>query len=76
MGKHFVLFFFSDMVFLANLVLNFYSGIYITTTFLLVNVFLMQNMKKKPIEIPVSLFFFHDIGPTLAQILPQRQHPL
>ena len=24
---------------------------------------------------PVSLFF-HNIGPNLAQILPQRQHPL
>ena len=34
------------MVFLANLVFNFHSGIYITTTFLLVNVHLMQNMKK------------------------------
>ena len=46
------------MVFLANLVFNFHSGIYITTTFLLVNVHLMQNMKKKNIEIAVSLFFF------------------
>ena len=59
MGKHFVLIFFRYGVsFLANLVFNFYSGIYIATTFLLVNVCLMQNMKKKPIEIPVSLFFF------------------
>ena len=46
------------MVLLGNLVFNFQSGISITTTFLIVNVYLMQNMKKKPIEIPVSLFFF------------------
>ena len=46
------------MVFLVNLVFNFYSDIYTTTTFLLVNVYLMQNMKKNPIEIPVSLFFW------------------
>ena len=31
--------------------------------------------KKNPIEIPVPLFF-HNIGPTLAQIFPQRPHPL
>ena len=55
------------MVFLANLAFNFHSGIYITTTFLLVNVYLMQNMIKNPIEIPFSLFF-HNIGLTLAQI--------
>ena len=56
------------MVILANLVFNFYSGIYITTTFLLVNVYLMQNMKK-PIEIPVSLFFSQHwtyFGPNFA----------
>ena len=34
------------MVFLANLVFNFHSGIYIATTLLLVNVYLTQNMKK------------------------------
>ena len=44
------------MVLLANLVFNFHSGIYTTTTFTLVNIYLMENMKK-PIEIPVSLFF-------------------
>ena len=44
------------MVLLANLVFSFHSGIYITTTFPLVNIYLMENMKK-PIEIPVSLFF-------------------
>ena len=43
------------MVFLANLILV--SVIYITTTFLLVNVYLMQNMIKKLIKIPVPLFF-------------------
>ena len=32
-------------------------------------------MIKSPIEMPVSLFF-HNIGPNLAQILPQRPHPL
>ena len=36
----------------------------------------MQNYEKNPIEIPVSLFFFHSIGPNLAKILPQRPHPL
>ena len=41
------------MVFLANLVFNFHSGFYISTTFLLVNVYLMQNMKNTSI-----LFFF------------------
>ena len=57
------------MVFLANSVFNFYSGIYITTTFLLANVYLMQNMKKKTIEIPVSLFFSQHwtyFGPNFA----------
>ena len=62
------------MVFLANLAFNFHSGIYITTTFLLVNVYLMQNMIKNPIEIPFSLFF-HNIGLTLAQIFPQKTTP-
>ena len=38
------------MVFLAKLVFNFYSRIYITTTFLLVNVYLMKNMKKPPLK--------------------------
>ena len=46
-----------NVVFLANIVFSFHSGISITTAFLLVNVYLMQNMKK-PIEIPVPLFFF------------------
>ena len=32
---------------------------------MLLNLYLMKNMKK-PIEIPVSLFF-HNIGPTLVQ---------
>ena len=63
------------MVFLANIVFNFHSGFSITLTFLLVNVYLMQNMKKKNIEIAVPLFF-HNIGPNLAQILLQRPHPL
>ena len=63
------------MVFLTNIVFTFHSGISITTTFLLVNVYLMQNMKKNPIEIPVTLFF-HNIGPNLTQILSQRPHPL
>ena len=62
------------MVFLANIVFNFHSGFSITLTFLLVNVYLMQNMKKN-IEIAVPLFF-HNIGPNLAQILLQRPHPL
>ena len=73
MGKHSVLISFR-YGFSSYLVFNFHSCIYITTTFLLVNVYLMQNMKKS-IEIPVSLFF-HNIGPTLTQILPQRPHPL
>ena len=30
--------------------------------------------KKKTIEISVSLFF-HNIGPNLAESLPQRPHP-
>ena len=63
------------MVFLANIVFSFYSGIYITTTFLLVNLYLMQNMKKNPLKYQV-LCFFHNIGPTLAQIFLQRPHPL
>ena len=58
------------MVFLANLVFNFYSHIYITTTSLLVNVYLMQIMKKKThIEIPVSFFFSQHwtyFGPNFA----------
>ena len=58
------------MLFLVNFVFNFHSGIYITTKILVVNVYLMQNMKK-PIEIRVSMFF-HNIGPTFAQILSQR----
>ena len=58
------------MVFLTNLVFNFHSGIYITTTFL-ANVYLMQNMKKKPIKI-LAFVFFLNIRPTLAQILPRR----
>ena len=37
-----------------------------TTT---LNVYLMQNMKKSPIEIPVPLFF-ENTGPNFAQILP------
>ena len=41
---------------LANIVFNFHTGFSITLTILLVNVYLMQNMKK-PIEIPVPLFF-------------------
>ena len=56
------------MMFLANLVFNFHSGIYMTTSFLLVNVYLMQNMKKT-IEIPVSLFFLQHwtyFGPNFA----------
>ena len=53
---------------------NFYSGIYITTTFLLLNVYLMQNMKKTHWN--TSFCFFHNIGPTLAQILPRRPRPL
>ena len=67
------------MVFLVNLVFNFYSDIYTTTTFLLVNVYLMQNMKKNPLKYQFLCFFgcfFHNIGPTLAQILPRRLHPL
>ena len=73
MGTHSVLIFFR-YGFSGYLVFNFHSGIYITTTFLLVNVYLMQNMKKS-IE---KLFFlvFHNIGPTLTQILPHRSHPL
>ena len=43
-----------------------------TTT---LNVYLMQNMKKSPIEIPVPLFF-ENTGPNFAQILPQRPHSL
>ena len=56
------------MVFLANIVFNFHSGFSITLTFLLVNVYLMQNMKK-PIEISVSLFFSQHwtyFGPNFA----------
>ena len=53
MGKHSVLIFFR-YGFSGYLVFNFHSGIYITTTFLLVNVYLMQNTKKS-IE---KLFFF------------------
>ena len=30
--------------------------------------------EKSTIEIPVSLFF-HNIGPNLVQLLPQRPHP-
>ena len=43
--------------------------------FLLLNVFLMQNMKKTPLIMPVSSFF-HNIGPNLAQILHLRPHAL
>ena len=47
------------MVFLVNLAFKFYSDISIpiTSQFLHLNVYLMQNMKKDPIEMPVSLFF-------------------
>ena len=55
------------MVFLANLAFNLHSGISMTTT----NVCLMQN-KKKPTGIPVSSGFFHNNGPNVTQILPQR----
>ena len=59
-----------------NLIFIFHSGIYITTSFLLVNVYLMQNMKKNPLKYQFLCCFFHNIGPNLLQILPQRPHPL
>ena len=49
---------------------NFYSGIYITTTFLLLNVYLIQNMKK-PIEIPVSLLFFTTLNLLWPKFCPK-----
>ena len=41
-------------MFLANLVFNLYSGIFLTTTFLLVNVYLMQ---KNPLKYQFLCFF-------------------
>ena len=61
------------MIFPANLVFNFYSGISIATTFLLVNVYLMQNMKK---PLKYQFPFFSQVRSNLVQILPQRPHPL
>ena len=46
------------MVFLAYIVFNFHSDFSVTIACLLVNEYLMHNMKKKKkIEIPVPLFF-------------------
>ena len=61
------------MVFLANLAFNIHSGISITTT--VCKSIPHGKYKNKPIEVPVSLFF-HNIGPNLAQMLPQIPHPL
>ena len=70
MGKKFALISFRyDVVF--NLVFNFHSGIYIATTFLLVNVYLMQNVKKNPIKIPVSLFFFTTLDLLWTKFYPK-----
>ena len=46
-----------NVVFLANIVFSFHSGISITTTFLLVNVYLMQNMKKTHWNTSSLVFF-------------------
>ena len=62
-------------MFLANRVFNFHLGICITATFLLVNVYLVQNVKKIPLKY-WFLCLFRNIGPNLAKILPQRPHPL
>ena len=56
---------------LANIVINFHTGFSITLTILLVNVYLMQNMKK-PIEIPVPLFFFKTLDLLWPKFSPEE----
>ena len=58
------------MVFPANIVFNFHSGFSITTIFLLLNVYLMQNMKKIPLKYQFLCCFFSQrwtyFGPNFA----------
>ena len=61
-------------MFLANLIFNFHSGISITTTFLLVNVYLMQNMKKNPLKYQF-LCFFENIGPKFGPNFDPKTTP-
>ena len=63
------------MVFLVNIVFSFHPGVSITIDFLLVNVYLTQNMIKNSMKYQF-LCFFHNIRPNLVQILPQRPHPI
>ena len=63
------------MVFLANIVFNFHSGFsIITLTFLLVNVYLMQNMKKNPLKYQF-LCFFENIGPKFGPNFAPKTTP-
>ena len=61
------------MVFVANIVFNFHTGFSITLTFLLVNVHLMQNMKKTPLKYQF-LCFFHNIGPKFGLNFAPKTH--
>ena len=62
------------MAFLAILAFNFHSDIS-KALFLAIKCISHAKYEKSLLIMP-NLFFFHNIGPNVAQIMPLRPHPL